>query len=130
MKKQIYVNLPVKNIEKTNTFFKNLWFEFEPNFSDEKATCMIIWENIYVMLLSETFFKTFTKKDICDTKKATEALICINAESRQKVDDLVKLAIENWATEWNTYDHDFMYSKSFDDLDWHTWEIMWMQENN
>jgi uncharacterized protein len=95
MAKQIYVNLPVKDLNKTNEFFKNLGFEFEANFSNENATCMIIAENIYVMLLVEEFFKTFIKKEISDASKTTEVLVCIDAESREKVDELVNKAIAN-----------------------------------
>lgn len=130
MQRQIYVNIPVKDVEKTNAFFRALGFEFNADYSNEKATCMIVWENIFVMLLQEEFFKTFIKKDLVDAKKSTEVLLCINAESKQKVDEFVELAIANGALQGNTSDHGFMYSRSFDDLDGHTWEIVWMAEAN
>ena len=92
MMKQIFLNLPVKNLQLSVTFFAKLGFTFDPRFSDEKATCMIIGENIYAMLLTEPFFQTFTSKGICDTAKSTETLICLPCESRAQVDDLISKA--------------------------------------
>ena len=86
MTTQIFVNLPVKDLSRTVEFFKKLGFAFNPQFTDENATCMIINDNIFVMLLVEKFFKTFTKKEICDTTKDTEVIIALSTESREKVD--------------------------------------------
>lgn len=94
MTNQIFVNLPVENLGSTVEFFKKLGFSFNPQFTDENATCMIISDNIFVMLLVEKFFKTFTKKEICDTTKDTETIIALSAQSRQKVDEMINNVIE------------------------------------
>ena len=94
MTSQIFVNLPVKDLNKTIEFFKKLGFEFNPQFTDENATCMIVNENIFVMLLVEKFFKSFTKKEICDTIKDTEVIIALSTESREKVDRMIQNVIE------------------------------------
>lgn len=127
MATQIFVNLPVKDLNKSVAFFTKLGYTFNPQFTDEKATCMIISDTIYVMLLIEPFFQSFTKKDIVDTSKAIEVSICLSAESKDAVNELVAKAeaaggtIPNPAT-----DYGFMYQHSYDDLDGHHWEIMWM----
>lgn len=94
MATKIFVNLPVKDLQKSITFFTKLGFSFNPQFTDDKATCMIIGENIFAMLLVEERFKDFTKKEICDAKKNTEVLIALDAESREKVDEMVKNAVD------------------------------------
>lgn len=127
MATKIFVNLPVKDLNKTMGFFTKLGYKFNPQFTDEKAACMIISEDIYAMLLVEEFFKTFTKKDIADASKTTEVITCLSAESRQDVDDLVKKAAEAGGTiHKEPQDHGFMYEHGFQDLDGHLWEIMWM----
>ena len=90
MAQQIFVNLPVKDLNKAIGFFTGLGFTFNPQFTDENATCMIVGENIFVMLLVEDFFKTFIKKEICDATRSTEVLLGLSAESRAKVDEMVK----------------------------------------
>src|ERR1700730_15596252 len=92
MATKIFVNLPVKDLNKSIEFFTKLGFAFNPQFTDEKATCMIVGEDIFVMLLVENFFKTFIKKEICDAKKSTEAIIALSADSKQKVDEMVSKA--------------------------------------
>lgn len=129
MAKQIFVNLPVKDLKRSMDFFSKLGFMFNPQFTDEKAACMIIGENIFAMFLKEEFFKTFTKKEISDAAKSTEVLIAIDAASRQEVDDIVNKAVE--AGGWNysePQDHGWMYYRSFADLDGHQWEIMYADE--
>lgn len=127
MATQIYVNLPVKNLDKSVKFFTALGYKFNPQFTDEKATCMIVSDDIYVMLLVESFFKTFTPKPICDATKSTEMLLCLSSESRAKVDELVSKAVAAGATTPNKpVDHGFMYQHGFQDLDGHLWEIMYM----
>ena len=95
MTTKIFVNLPVKDLNKTIEFFTKLGFKFNPQFTDENATCMIIGDDIFVMLLVEKFFKTFTKKEICDTSKNTEVIVALSAESREKVDQMINKAIES-----------------------------------
>src|SRR5437667_12787883 len=88
MATKIFVNLPVKGLNKSIEFFTNLGFTFDP--TDETATCMIVSEDIFVMLLTHDKFKTFTRKEICDATKSTEVLVCLSSESRGKVDELVR----------------------------------------
>jgi len=90
---QIFVNLPVKDLNKTAEFFTKLGFTFNPKFTDENATCMIVNNGIFVMLLVEKFFKTFTKREICDTTKATEVIIALSTESRENVDQMINKVI-------------------------------------
>src|ERR1700704_6450171 len=91
--RKIFVNLSVRDLKKSMEFFSKLGFEFNPKFTDEKAACMIISEEGYVMLLSEPFFRTFTKREPCDTSKHTEAIIALSCGSRAEVDEMVKKAI-------------------------------------
>jgi hypothetical protein len=130
MHQQIYVNLPVKNIERTKTFFANLGFTFNPQFSNESALCMVIGNNIFAMLLAENFFQTFTKKPIADAKRSTEVLVCLSCDSRAHVDELVAKAVAAGGTAPNDpQDHGFMYGHGFEDLDGHVWELMYMDPN-
>lgn len=127
MARKIFVNLAVKDLKKTIEFFTHLGFDFNAQFTDEKAACMIISDDSYIMLLTEDFFKGFTKKEIVDAKKATEVLVCISAESREAVDALVNKAVAAGAnTPIDKQDHGFMYGWGFEDLDGHQWEVMWM----
>lgn len=128
MTTQIFVNLPVKDLQKSIDFFTRLGFTFNPQFTDENATCMIVGENISVMLLVEKFFSTFTPKKICDTQKYTEVLVCISAESRDDVDTMVHQAIAAGGTMPNEpKDYGFMYQHGFQDLDGHLWELVYME---
>ena len=128
MATQIFVNLPVKDLNKSVEFFTKLGFTFNPQFTDENATCMIVDENIFVMLLVEKFFKTFTPKEICDTTKSAEVLVCLSSESRVEVDAMVSKAIAAGGTTYKEpQDHGFMYGHGFQDLDGHIWEIMFME---
>lgn len=130
MAKQIYINLPVKDLNKSKEFFKRLGFSFDPQFTDDKAACLVIGENIFAMLLTEPFFKTFTKKEISDATKNTEVLIGIDAESRERVDEMVKKAIDAGGSVYNKHqDHGWMYGHSFADLDGHQWEVLYMDES-
>src|SRR6266487_5721880 len=130
MATQIFVNLPVKDLDKSKAFFEKLGFSINPQFTDDKAACLVIGENIFAMLLTEPFFKTFTKKEIADAKKTTEALIAIDAESREKVDDIVKKAVEAGGSVYrDAEDHGWMYGHSFADLDGHQWEILYMDKS-
>jgi predicted lactoylglutathione lyase len=130
MATQIFVNLPVREVERTRTFFASLGFEFNPQFSNEQALCMVVSETIFVMLLVEEFFKTFTKKPIVDARKSTEVLVCLSCESRAKVDDLVAKALTAGGTAPNPkQDHGFMYGHGFEDLDGHVWELVYMDPN-
>jgi predicted lactoylglutathione lyase len=127
MASKIFVNLPVKNLNKSIEFFTKLGFSFNQQFTDETATCMIVTDDIFVMLLTEEKFKTFTPKEICDTKKYTEALVCLSLENRAKVDEMVRKAVAAGGTTYNEpQDHGFMYGHGFQDLDGHIWELIYM----
>jgi|SRR5450830_641983 len=120
MATQIYVNLPVKNLVRSVGFFRQLGYSFKPQFTDEKAACMIVSDDIYVMLLVENFFKTFTTKSICDSSKNTEVMLCLSCNSRDHVDELVLKAVAAGATTPRpAVDHGFMYSHGYQDLDGH-----------
>ena len=128
MSKKIFVNLPVKNLNQSVDFFTKLGFNFNAQFTDETATSMIVSEDIFVMLLTHDKFKTFTPKAICDATKSTEVLVCLSAESREAVDEMVRKAVAAGGTTYNEpQDHGFMYGHGFQDLDGHIWEIMFME---
>ena len=127
MPTKIFVNLPVKNLNKSIEFFGKLGYTFNPQFTDETATCMIVSEDIFVMLLTEAKFQTFTPKAICDATKSTEVLVCLSCESRAKVDELVGAAIAGGgSTHSEPVDHGFMYIHAYQDLDGHIWELIYM----
>ena len=127
MARQIFVNLPIRNMERSQAFFKALGFSFNPQFTNEQGACMVIAETIYVMLLVEPFFQTFTKKPVADAKQSTEVLVCLSCESRAEVDALVQKALAAGGSAPNPpQDHGFMYGHGFEDLDGHVWELMWM----
>lgn len=128
--KSIFVNLPVKDLNKSIDFFKAIGFDFNAQFTDENATCMIISESIFAMLLVEEYFKSFTKKDISDTAKTSEAILALAVESREKVDELADKALAAGGKPSNDpQDHGFMYTRSFQDLDGHMWEVFFMEES-
>ncbi|MCC3424486.1 MAG: VOC family protein [Microcoleus sp. PH2017_01_SCD_O_A] len=128
MATKIFVNLPVKKLDRSIDFFTKLGFTFNPQFTDETATCMIVSDDIFVMLLTYEKFKTFTPKAICDATKSTEVLVCLSTESRKEVDEMVERAIAAGGTTYNQpQDHGFMYSHGFQDLDGHIWELVYME---
>jgi uncharacterized protein len=130
MATKIFVNLPVKDLTKTTEFFTKLGFTFNPQFTDENATCMIVGEDIFVMLLVGKFFETFTKKEICDATKYTEVMVALSAESREKVDQTINRVIEAGGRESREpQDHGWMYGRSFEDINGHMWEIIHMDES-
>jgi predicted lactoylglutathione lyase len=127
MHSQIFVNLPVKDLKRSVDFFTKLGYTFNPQFTDENATCMILGENLFVMLLTEKFFSSFISKGITDTSETTEVLTCVSCESKQQVDDLVSKARSAGGKVPRTaQDHGFMYSHGYEDLDGHTWELVHM----
>lgn len=127
MPTKIFVNLPVRDLQKSIAFFTRLGYTFNARFTDENATCMVITEDIYAMLLVEKHFKAFTKKDICDTATCSEAIIALSTDSRAQVDEMVRKAVAAGASTPNPpQDHGFMYGHGFEDLDGHQWEVFWM----
>jgi uncharacterized protein len=127
MSREIFVNLPVRDLPKSMEFFTALGFTYNAQFTDDKAACMIISDKAYVMLLSEPFFKGFTRNQICDTSTHTEGLFALSCESRAEVDQIVRKAIDAGGRQaMDPADHGFMYAWSFYDLDGHHWEVLWM----
>src|SRR5215510_4382059 len=126
--RKIFVNLPVKDLKKSMAFFGKLGFTFNMQFTDETAACMVVSEDIYAMLLTQDKFKTFTPKQICDTTKSTEVLVCLSATSREEVNELVRKAVAAGGTTYNDpQDYGFMYGHGFQDLDGHIWELAFME---
>ena len=131
MARKVFVNLPVRDLKRSMEFFSRLGFEFNPQFTDDNAACMVLSEEGFVMLLREPFFKTFTKKAVCDTSSQSEALVALSCESRAEVDSLVKKALANGgSTAMPPQDHGFMYGWSFYDPDGHHWEVFWMDPSH
>jgi predicted lactoylglutathione lyase len=131
MTTKIFVNLAVKNLDESIEFFKRLGFTFNPQFTDETAACMVISDDIYAMLLIEKKFREFTKKEIADASKTTEVLTCLSMESKDQVNRIVDTALEAGATEARPpMDYGFMFGRSFNDLDGHIWEIIWMDPSH
>jgi predicted lactoylglutathione lyase len=127
MATKIFVNLPVRDLNRAVELFTTLGFTFNQQFTDETATCMIVTDDIFVMLLTEEKFKTFTPKEICDAKKYTEALVALSLESRAKVDEMVRKAVAAGGSTYNEpQDYGFMYAHGFQDLDGHIWEPFYM----
>ncbi|WP_244815992.1 VOC family protein [Caballeronia sp. Lep1P3] len=127
MHKQIFVNLPVRDLKRSMTFFKALGLAFDPAFTNEDAACLVIGENIFAMLLVEPFFRTFTDKALVDAHESVETLICLSCESRAEVDELVAKALAAGGRAPRApQDHGFMYGHGFEDLDGHIWELVHM----
>ena len=125
---KIFVNLPVKDLTRSVEFFSKLGFGFDEQFTDETATCMIVSDDIFVMLLTEEKFQTFTPKKICDAGKFTEVLVCLSLESRANVEEMVAKAVAGGGSTYNEpQDHGFMYAHGFQDLDGHIWELIYME---
>jgi predicted lactoylglutathione lyase len=127
MARKIFVNIPVKDLDKSMAFFKAIGFSFNAQFTGPGGACMIISEDIFAMLLPHERFKGFAKREIADTAKTSEAIIALGVESKEEVNMIVDKAIQaGGAAQRPTEDHGFMYLRSFQDLDGHIWEIAWM----
>ena len=125
--KMIFVNIPVKDLERTNAFFTALGYKFNADYSGENATCMVVSDTIFVMLLVEPYFKTFMPKDVCDATKNAEVIISLMCETREEVDSIVKKAVKAGGKTYNEpKDHGFMYQHGFQDPDGHIWEYVAM----
>jgi predicted lactoylglutathione lyase len=127
MATMIFVNLPVKDLERSKKFFTALGYSFNPQFTDEKAGCLVISDTIYAMLLTESYFKSFTKKDVPDTGKTSEVIVALSADSKQQVDELVDKALASGGQpSVDTNDQGFIYERTFQDPDGHLWSVVWM----
>lgn len=128
MATKIFVNLPVKDLNKSIEFFTRLGFTFNQQFTDETATCMIVSDDIFVMLLTHDKFRSFTPNPICDATQFTEVLVCLSVENREAVNEIVHKAVVAGGTTYNLpQDHGFMYTHGFQDLDGHIWEVVYME---
>jgi predicted lactoylglutathione lyase len=131
MSRMMFVNLSVRDLPKSMEFFSALGFTFNPQFTDDKAACMVVSDKAFVMLLTEPFFRGFTRRDVCDTTRANEALLALSCESRAEVDAIVRKAIDAGGSHaMDPQDHGFMYGWSFYDPDGHHWEVMWMDPSH
>jgi uncharacterized protein len=127
MTTKIFVNLPVHDLPRSIEFFRQVGYTFNPQFTDETATCMVISEDIYAMLLTHAKFREFTPLPISDAKKSTEVLTALSCDSRTQVDETLTRALAAGATAvGQPQDYGFMYHRSFQDLDGHIWEYFWM----
>jgi predicted lactoylglutathione lyase len=127
MATQIFVNLPVKDLNKSIEFFTSLGYSFNPQFTNEQGASLVISDNIFFMLLTEPFFKSFIKKEIADATKVAETINCISVDSREAVDEMVRKAVAAGATVPNDkQDYGWMYGHGFQDLDGHLWEFAYM----
>jgi len=125
-----FVNLPVKDLNRTKEFFGSIGFEFNPQYSDENALCLVINDTTFAMLLVDTYFRTFIKKPVADVSSAAGAIIALSADSRAQVDELADKALAAGGKPSNDpADHGFMYVRSFEDPDGHLWEIAYMDPN-
>ena len=125
--RELFVNICVRDLQRSMTFFEALGFTFNAQFTDDKAACMVISDKAYFMLLTEPFFRGFTKLEPADTHKVTEAMYALSCESRGEVDQIVRKAIDaGGRPAMDPTDHGWMYTWSFYDLDGHHWEVLWM----
>ncbi|MDX6299210.1 MAG: uncharacterized protein QOF53_424 [Nocardioidaceae bacterium] len=127
MSRMVFVNLPVHDLDKSVAFFTSLGFRFNAQFTDEHATCMVVNEQAFVMLLDRPFFATFTSREVVDAASATEVILGVSATSRDEVDELVDRALAlGGGVAKEPSDEGYMYGRSFYDLDGHAWEVLWM----
>ncbi len=127
MHKQIFVNLPCKQLPASKAFFEALGYRFNPQFTNDQGACLELGPNLYAMLLAEDFAKGFTAKPLVDAKAATEVLVCLSCESREEVDGLVaKARAAGGSVPRAPQDHGFMYAHGFEDIDGHIWELVHM----
>lgn len=128
MSKKIFVNLPVKDLKKSMAFFAALGFGFNMQFTDEATACMVVSDDIYVMLLAEAKFREFTPKPICDATTCTEVLVSLSCQSREELDELVRQAVAaGGTTPTDRKDFGIMVQHGFQDLDGHLWELVFME---
>lgn len=129
MFRQIFVNLPIQDMARSQAFFKALGLSFNQRFTNEHGACLEIGENFYAMLLVQPFFQGFTQKPISDAHQSTEVILALSVDSRAEVEDVIARAVAAGATTPNApQDHGFMFQHGFADMDGHQWEVFWMDE--
>lgn len=130
MARQMFINLPVEDLNRSVEFFTQLGYTFNAQFTDENATCMVIGENLYAMLLVKDFFRTFTDREIVDAHRSVEAIVALALDSREQVDEQVaKARAAGGTVPREPQDHGFMYQHAFQDPDGHLWEVFHMDES-
>ena len=130
MSREIFVNLPIADMERSRKFFGALGFSFNPQFTNDQGACMVIADNIFAMLLVKPFFRTFIDTEIADAREMTEVLVCLSCKSREEVDELVRKAVTaGGKAHRQPQDHGFMYGHGFHDPDGHVWELVHMDPN-
>jgi hypothetical protein len=130
MFRQIFVNLPIQDMARSQAFFKALGLTFNPRFTNEQGACLEIGENFYAMLLVQPFFQGFVQKPICDAHQSTEVILALSVDSRAEVEAVVRQAVAAGATRIPApKDYGFMFQDGFADLDGHQWEVFWMDES-
>ncbi|WP_326754968.1 VOC family protein [Streptomyces hirsutus] len=123
----IFVNLAADDLDASKKFFTALGYKLDEQFSDENTASVVIGDTVIVMLHTKQRYAEFTKKEIADSTRTSEVLLALSSESREKVDELVEKALAaGGSVSGETQDQGFMYGRAFDDLDGHTWEIVWM----
>ena len=129
--RKMFVNLPVRDLNRSIQFFSTLGFTFNPRFTDDNAACMVVSDGAFVMLLAEPFFKTFTHRRVCNTAKDIEGLFALSCGSKAEVDEMVKTAIAAGGKyAMDKQEHGYMYGWSFYDLDGHHWEVIWIDPSS
>ena len=127
MPQMVFINLPVADVAKATAFYEALGATRNPAFSNEQASSMVWSETVYTMLLRRDYFQTFTNKEIADAHRVVESLTCLSRDSRADVDAMVEAALAAGGKETRPpQDHGFMYGRSFEDLDGHVIECVWM----
>jgi uncharacterized protein len=127
MKSKIFVNLPVKDLQRSMAFFESLGFTYNPKFTDATAACLIVTDDIFVMLLTEPKFQEFTPKAIVDATRQTEVILCLSCDSVDRVKELVAKALASGGSYYSEpKDYGFMYLHGFQDPDGHNWEFFFM----
>ena len=127
MAQSIFINLPVHDLGKSRAFYAGLGFSFNEQLSNDQAACVVVAQNILVMLLVKPFFATFTSKPIADAHQTSEVLNCLSCETRERVDELVRLAKQHGGSApRDPQDHGLMYGHGFEDPDGHIWELAYM----
>jgi hypothetical protein len=125
--RELFLNLPVRDLKQSMAFFEALGFTFNSQFTDANAACMVVSDKAFVMLLTEPFFRTFTTRPLCDTSAAGEGIFAVSCPSRADVDRMVETAVASGGRDTGiSQDHGFMFFRSFYDLDGHNWEVLWM----
>ena len=128
MPTKIFVNLPVENLERSISFYRNVGFSLNPKFTDSTAACIDIDGDIHLMILTHEKFREFTPNQICDARKQTEVLLCLSRQSRDAVDELVRKAFDSGGKVFrDPQDYGFMYAHSFQDPDGHIWELIYLE---